>query len=315
MRIRGRARWRLPLAPLVVAMLCYGGVLAVIYPMAANWLSELEQSRNIDEYTAETLIERPADRAEKLEAARAYNTQLFGGATVGANERLPLADEAPTAAAYSELLRSDADGLMGRIRIPSIDVDLPIYHGTADAVLDKGVGHLEGTALPVGGAGTHAVLTGHRGLASAELFTRLDEVTVGQTVTIEVLGEIFAYEVIDTRVVEPDETQMLNPVVGDDLLTLVTCTPLGINSHRILVTAERVLPTPPEDLAASGRGASGPGVPWWALIAAGALAVLAAYVVWAGVQEARIRGAQEDARSGAMIEERLRPTGAPQPRY
>jgi sortase A len=275
------------MAPLVVAVLCYGGVIAVLYPAAANWLSELEQSRGIDAYTAETVIEDPAHRADELRDAHAYNEQLFGGASVGADERLPQAETAGTSD-YSEQLRSDANGTMGRLKIPAIGADLPIYHGTSDEVLDKGVGHLEGTALPVGGTGTHAVLTAHRGLVSAELFTRLDEVAVGDSFSMEILGDVFVYQVVDTRVVDPSETQLLNPVAGADLVTLVTCTPLGINSHRILVTAERVLPTPPEDIAAAGRDAQGPGMPWWAVIAGGSLIILVLYVRWAGVQEARM---------------------------
>jgi sortase A len=280
----------MPTAPLIVALFCFAGVLAVLYPVAASWLSEFEQSKALDEYTAEAVTVSPADRSAVLRDAQLYNRQLFGSASVGAHERLPRADTALGTSDYLEQLRSDSNGLMGRVKIPAIDVDLPIYHGTSDEVLDKGVGHLEGTALPVGGAGTHAVLTAHRGLASAELFTRLDEVTIDDQLTIEVMGEVLVYRVIDTRVVEPDQTRTLYPATGDDLLTLVTCTPVGINSHRILVTAERVLPTPPEDIAASGQHAAGPGVPWWALTAGGSLVVLALYVRWAGTQEARLRG-------------------------
>jgi sortase A len=277
-----RARWRLPVVPLAIAVVCLLGVLVVLYPFAAVWISDSEQSTMIDDYTASTDEIGPADRAEILSDARAYNEQLFGSASVQANERLPHAVPSTQDADYGDLLATDDNGLMGRVRIPVIDVDLPIYHGTSDEVLGKGVGHLEGTALPVGGPGTHSVLTGHRGLATAELFSRLDEVAIGDTVTIEVLGEVLVYRVIDTQVVEPDRTQTLYPVAGDDLVTLVTCTPLGINSHRILVTAERVLPTPPDEIAASGRDAPGAGFPWWALAGAGALAAITLYVYRAG---------------------------------
>jgi sortase A len=276
-----------------VAVICLGGVLAVLYPSAANWFADLDHSTRIDEYAAEVVTESPADRIARLQDARAYNRQLVGGATIDADERLPQADPGSSPSDYAEQLRSDGNGLMARIRIPAIDVDLPIYHGTSDEVLDKGVGHLEGTALPVGGSGSHSVLTAHRGLASAELFTRLDEVVTGDSFTIEVLGEVLVYRVIDARVVEPTETEMLSAVPGDDLVTLVTCTPLGINSHRILVTAERVLPTPPDEVAASGRDAAGPGVPWWALIATMVLGLLGAYLRWAGMQEADVRRVRE----------------------
>jgi sortase A len=282
--------WRLPVVPLAIALVCLLGVLVLLYPSAANWFSDYEQSTKIDDYTAKSHEVSPADRAEQLLAAQLYNEQLFGTASVEANERLPRAAPSSADDDYSTLLATDSNGLMGRLRIPTIDVDLPIYHGTSDEVLGRGLGHLEGTALPVGGEGTHSVLTGHRGLATAELFTRLNEVVVGDTFTVEVTGEVLVYQVVDTQVVEPDKTQTLYPVAGDDLVTLVTCTPLGINSHRILVTAERVLPTPPEEIAASGRNAAGAGFPWWMLGAAGALAAIVLYVRWAGAQEAAVRG-------------------------
>ncbi|WP_372457104.1 class C sortase [Microbacterium allomyrinae] len=188
------------------------------------------------------------------------------------------------------MLRADETGLMARIKIPSIGVDLPISHGTSDATLAKGVGHLEGTALPVGGASTHSVLTGHRGLADAELFTNLDRVVVGDTFTIETFGEVLTYEVTETQVVSPDQTETLYPQRGVDLVTLVTCTPLGINTHRILVTGERILPTPVRDLDAAGQRPDIPGFPWWALGASGAVVVAGAYV-WFSARRAPIREA------------------------
>lgn len=171
---------------------------------------------------------------------------------------------------------------MARIRIPAIDVDLPIFHGTSDSVLEHGVGHLEGTALPVGGPSTHSVLTGHRGLASAELFTNLDRVDIGDTFTIEVFGEVLTYRVRETLVVEPEDTQSLLVQPGEDLLTLVTCTPLGINTHRILVMGERVIPTPQTDLDAAGDSPDIPGFPWWSIAAGGAILVAGSYVWLAG---------------------------------
>ncbi len=155
-----------------------------------------------------------------------------------------------------------------------------------DDVLERGTGHLEGTALPVGGASTHAVLTGHRGLATAELFTHLDRVAVGDTFTIEVFGEVLSYRVSVTRVVAPEDTETLYPQTGRDLVTLVTCTPLGINSHRILVTGERILPTPVDDVAAAGARPDIPGFPWWAVILGAVVLALAAYVWAAGRQSA-----------------------------
>jgi sortase A len=171
---------------------------------------------------------------------------------------------------------------MARIRIPAINVDLPVYHGTSEAVLEHGIGHLEGTALPVGGPSTHSVVTGHRGLATSELFSNLDKVNVADTFTIEVFGETLSYRVIETIIVEPDDTQNLLIQPGKDLLTLVTCTPLGINSHRILVTGERVIPTPQEDLDAAGETPDVPGFPWWMIIAGTVIAGAGTYVWLSG---------------------------------
>lgn len=281
---RGRhrkLRWRLPVLPLIVALVAIAGAALLLYPAAAAWVSSVEQSREIDKLTqgindlgAETL-------AKRLDEARLYNQGLGGGgAAIAANERLPLANEPRSEEEqdYFAMLRGDSEGLMARIRIPSIKVDLPIYHGTSDAVLERGIGHLEGTALPVGGQSTHSVVTGHRGLASSELFTNLNEVKVGETFTIEVFGEVLTYRVVETFIVEPEDTESLLIQPGKDLMTLVTCTPLGINSHRILVTGERVVPTPQTNLDAAGEGPDVPGFPWWMFIAAGVLVGAGIYV-------------------------------------
>ncbi|MFJ6535612.1 class C sortase [Paenarthrobacter sp. NPDC091711] len=277
-------QWRLPLLPLLVAISVIAGSGLLLYPAAAAWFSAVEQSQKIDELTqgikdlgAETLRERIAE-------ARDYNQRLGGaGAAVAANERLPLAHETqPDKQKYLDMLRGDSEGLMARIRIPSIDVDLPIYHGTSETVLEHGIGHLEGTALPVGGASTHSVVTGHRGLATSELFSNLDKVAVDDTFTIEVFNEVLTYRVVETLVVEPQETESLLIQPGKDLLTLVTCTPLGINSHRILVTGERVIPTPQSDVDAAGQRPDIPGFPWWMLTAGGVIVAAGTYVWLSG---------------------------------
>ncbi|MFC5929707.1 class C sortase [Cryobacterium melibiosiphilum] len=267
--------------PLLVALAIIAGTALLLYPAAAAWFSSIEQSHEIDKLTqaindlgAETLRER-------LDEAGEYNRGLSGGgAAVAANERLPLANEPRPGdeRQYLAMLRGDSEGLMARIKIPSINVDLPIYHGTSDAVLEHGLGHLEGTALPVGGPSTHSVITGHRGLATSELFTNLDEVMVDDTFTIEVFGEILTYRVTETLVVEPDDTESLLIQPGKDLMTLVTCTPLGINSHRILVTGERVVPTPQTDIDAAGDPPDVPGFPWWMFIAGGVIVCAGTYI-------------------------------------
>ncbi len=140
---------------------------------------------------------------------------------------------------YGALLNISGDGVMGYLEIPAISVRLPIYHGTSDAALAKGAGHLAGSSLPVGGPGTHALLSGHRGLPSARLFTDLDELKEGDAFVIHVLGESHAYEVIRTETVLPEETEGIRIEEGRDLVTLITCTPYGVNTHRLLVTGER----------------------------------------------------------------------------
>lgn len=141
---------------------------------------------------------------------------------------------------YDSLLDVSGTGIMGYIEIPSIGVSLPIYHGTSDAVLQIAVGHIDWTSLPVGGAGTHCVLSGHRGLPSAKLFTNLDQVVEGDTFSIRVLDEVLTYEVDRILIVEPEDVSALEIEPGKDLCTLVTCTPYGINSHRLLVRGHRI---------------------------------------------------------------------------
>ncbi|KQP69742.1 fimbrial protein [Microbacterium sp. Leaf288] len=251
-----------------------------MYPSAAAWLTQYAQSQRIDEYSSTVQDLTAESRHDAIQDAVAYNSALINGTSVvAAGENKPLA-ETDADSDYVQLLHADDTGLMARIKIPSIALDLPIYHGTSDETLKEGVGHLEGTALPIGGESTHSVLTGHRGLADAELFTNLDKVVVGDTFTIEVFGEVLTYQVTDTKVVEPEQTETLYPQRGADLVTLVTCTPLGINTHRILVTGERILPTPIQDMDAAGQRPDIPGFPYWALGLAGAIVVAGAYVVY-----------------------------------
>jgi sortase A len=283
-RARRRSeRWQLPRTSLAIALVAILGAGILLFPTTVSWFSQYEQSQRIDDLTDDVADLGAATLQQRLDEARDYNAKITGGgANLLANERLPLADQPEQDGDYDTILRADKAGLMGRLRIPAISVDLPISHGTSNAVLEHGVGHLEGTAVPVGGASTHSVLTAHRGLATSELFTHLDRVQLDDTFTIEVFGEVLTYRVTDTRVVEPTDTQSLFPVDGKDLITLVTCTPLGVNSHRILVTGERVIPTPQSDLDAAGEHPEGPSFPWWALIAGGVLLTTTAYVWLSG---------------------------------
>ncbi len=277
----GPLRWHLSKGALAIAVLAFVGVLIFMYPATAAWLSQYDQSKVVVGLQQTTTSSGLDSMRQELDAARAYNEGLISGATLAANTRKPTSDGVgATDPEYNSLLMGDASGAMGRLRIPAIGVDLPIYHGTSDATLATGVGHLQGTSLPVGGLSQHSVLTAHRGLAEATLFNDLDKLKVGDEFQIEVFGDVLTYRVFETKVVEPDNTEALYPRYDNDLVTLVTCTPLGINSHRILVTAERVLPTPLADIAKAGIAPDIPGIPWWAIGIGSSVVVLGTYV-WA----------------------------------
>lgn len=212
------------------------GITIFLYPGISNYFSKKNQVSVIRTY--QELIEEKDDKdlTEELEKAKVYNENLAGDPVhdpfvVGSGYALP--DN------YKEILDITEDGVMGYIEIPKISVYLPIYHGTRDEVLEQGVGHIETTSLPIGGTSTHSVLTGHTGLPSAELFTRLDEIEVGDIFYIHILNELLTYKVYETKIILPEEISELQITSGKDWITLVTCTPYGINTHRLLVKAER----------------------------------------------------------------------------
>lgn len=295
MRARAGRTWHMPWGTFWVAALALTGVLLLLYPTTASWFAQAEQSRLIDETNNRVAELDPVLRNQQLDEARAYNLALTGGAIVQAGTHTPIADELATQQFqvlreegvydYSELLSVTDDGVMARLKIASIRLDLPVYHGTGDDTLEKGVGHLEGTALPVGGNSIHSVLTAHRGLPGAELFNRLDEVRIGDLLTVETAGDVFVYRVTQTRVVSPDQTEALRPQAGRDLLTLITCTPLGVNTHRILVTGERVTPTPIAEVTLAGTTPNIPGFPWWAVGVSGSILLLTTGVWRAGMEK------------------------------
>ncbi|MFU0513584.1 class C sortase [Gardnerella greenwoodii] len=277
-------KWRFSKSCIIPALLLLASFASLIYPHAAMWLSQYHMSEVAAEYAKLITHAVPAPH-EQLARAREYNQKLSSGAIYEANTNIPTSHGETSDASqdYWEQLKANDDGLMARLRIKKIDLDLPVYHGTEDATLLKGLGHLRGTSLPVGGKGTRSVITGHRGLASAEMFTRLDEIVKGDTFTIEVFDEILTYKVVDKIVVNPDETKKIAAVPGKDLVTLITCTPLGINTQRILVTGERVVPTPAADKALRGKKPDVPRFPWWVLGCFGSLCVVGGYVWWAGL--------------------------------
>ena len=273
------------------------GIMLLSYTPAASWLSQYQQSRLIDTYNDSLRRQEGAGAADTghvaekaLMEARAYNDDLRSGALVAPNTNVPRGLEETTGNEYHKLLNGPAD-IMARIRIPVIDVDLPVYHGTSDLTLLRGAGHLQGTSLPVGGESTHSVITAHRGLAEAAMFTDLDKVHTGDTFTIEVMGEVLVYEVRQTQVVAPEEQEALYPQQGRDLLTLVTCTPLGVNTHRILVTGERVIPPPQEEVDRALQDSDLPRFPWWLLLSSGGVIAVIGYLWLAGRRDARLHRA------------------------
>lgn len=212
------------------------GFLLLLYPLISNMVHQRQQSDAVASYDSAVSNRSEEEIQEILNQATEYNNMLFqsNGAIVDNMDTSILSDES-----YNSLL-NQANGIMGSIEIPKIDVDLPIYHGTEDSVLSVGVGHIQGTSLPVGGENTHCVLSGHRGLPGSSLFTRLDEMKEGDLFFLSVMGETLAYKVYDIQVVDPDNTEVLEITAGKDDVSLVTCTPYGLNTHRLVVTGERV---------------------------------------------------------------------------
>lgn len=209
------------------------GLSLLLYPTLSDYYNSLHQTRAIADYTQQVSQMDEGSYDAIWEAAVAYNRNLNQQA-----DSLALPDEKK--AEYEQQLNIGSDGLMGYLEILSIDVKLPVYHGTEENVLQTALGHIEGTSLPVGGPGTHCVISGHRGLPSAKLLTDLDKVVVGDTFLLQILEETLTYEVDQILIVEPDQIEALRVEPEKDYCTLVTCTPYGINSHRLLVRGHRI---------------------------------------------------------------------------
>ena len=209
------------------------GLSMMLYPSFSDWWNSYHSSQAIASYS-EQVANLDQDKYSEIWAdARAYNQSLLSRPN-----SFILSEE--QAAEYDRLLNIGGNGVMGYIEIPTLDITLPIYHGTDEGVLQIAIGHLEWTSLPVGGVSTHSVISGHRGLPSARLFTDLDQLIEGDLFLLRILDEVLTYEVDQIRIVEPHKIQELLIQEGEDLCTLVTCTPYGINSHRLLVRGHRV---------------------------------------------------------------------------
>lgn len=221
------------LSTILLLLIFFIGLSLLLYPSFSDYWNSFHQSRAIASYT-EAVADMQDDTYERmLREADTFNDLIREKA-----DQWVISDEETTL--YNETLDVSGTGIMGYIKIPSIDVALPIYHSTDEGVLQVGVGHVEGTSLPVGGAGTHSVLSGHRGLPSARLFTDIDKLVVGDLFIIQILDETLTYEVDQILIVLPYELDALAIEEGKDLCMLVTCTPYGVNSHRLLVRGHRV---------------------------------------------------------------------------
>lgn len=218
---------------LLLALVFLAGLSLLLYPTVSDYWNSFHASRAVAAYAQEVADLNGEEYDRLLAAARDYNARVAQRSNTFA-----LTEE--EAAEYQSLLNMDGTGIMGYIEIPNIKLSLPIYHGTEESVLQIAVGHLDWSALPVGGEGTHCVLSGHRGLPSAKIFTNLDQLREGDTFTLRALDEVLCYEVDQIRVVEPQDTDALLPEPGQDLCTLVTCTPYGVNTHRLLVRGHRI---------------------------------------------------------------------------
>lgn len=289
--------WRFPWRAFIASLIIVAGVGVFLYPHVASWFSQKEQSRVIaltQEITEKNEKKKPNPYVALLEQARTYNEALASGVKVEAGANVPngYGTNSNQTLNYQDMLSDNKEGVMGRLHYAKLDIDLPIYHGTSEATLLKGVGHLEGTSLPVGGIGQRSVLTAHRGLPESTLFTHLDKAKKGDIFTVSVLDQVLSYRVIDQITIEPSDTEILFADPEKDLVTLITCTPLGINTQRILVTGERIIPTPPSEVDAAKNAPDLPGFPWWIVILLVTVMGTGIYIWRSGRQKRSVKAMQ-----------------------
>lgn len=262
---------------LLILIIFVAGLSIFIYPMVSNAINRHQNAVAIADYQDKVNKLSKAKRQKILDEAQAYNAQhtvnSIEGDVFDKNDHYVLHHP------YDTLLNPAGDEIMGYLRIPKIHLRLTVYHGTSDKVLKKGVGHVQGTSLPVGGPSTHAVLAAHRGLPSAKLFTDLDKIKKSDRFYITVVGKTLAYQVDQIKVVKPDRVSALDIVPGMDLVTLLTCTPYGVNTHRLLVRGHRIPYIPIQDGFDWDR--------WWPLFMAAALAVLTAILIYRTVKKSK----------------------------
>jgi len=262
---------------LLIVVVAVIGVGILLYPTAAAWFSDRVHATEISGYVDSVQTMNPSAKKSLLDQAREFNEELPSGPLrdpYSLNEAGEQTTIGAGSEAYKKMLAVGPGGMMGRISIPSIHADLPIFHGTDEDTLSKGAGHLFGSALPVGGEGTHSVLSAHSGFVNATLFDDLDKVHEGDVFSINVLDETIYYKVDQILTVLPDQTEALRKVEGKDYLTLITCTPKGINSHRLLVRGERTTaPISADGPRTLPSTTTDPGFPWWILGITGSIAL------------------------------------------
>lgn len=275
-----KKQWRFTWIGIIPAICMVAALLFYLLPQAASWYSQWQQSKVVAEYS-QTVEQTIPPAQEQIAAAHTYNDSLQYSAIYEAMSNKPKSFQENLQ--YAAMLNSGEGAPMARLQIPSIDLDLPIYHGTSDETLLRGLGHLEGTSLPVGGVGTRSVITGHRGLAGSKLFTDLNKVKKGDLIYVQVLGQVLRYRVNDYRIIEPTDTEAIRPNIDKDQITLITCTPLGINTQRILVTAERSEPVSEQEIAKANAKPEVPHFPWFIPLFLAGLALIAGYTYWSGL--------------------------------
>lgn len=280
-------------------MLFFAALVLTLYPVISNYVNQKYASEIFTAYQEVIAQTDNGVLAQEREKAIAYNQTLVPNAESDngyTQEALQSASEE-----YDSILNLSGDGIMGYIEIPTINVHLPIYHGTGDSSLSKGVGHLLGSSLPVGGESTHCILSGHSGMASQTMFTDLEQLDIGDVFYLYVLDDVLAYQVAEINTVLPSDTSLLGIWEGEDCCTLVTCTPYGVNTHRLLVTASRIPYEEAEQIAEQTETVGSTGSHWMqyylrgleiglAAVAGFLLAAFLLFLIWKWVWRRRRHG-------------------------
>lgn len=289
-------------------LLVLAGIIAFMYPVMATRHNNAIEEQRSHQYSDSIGKLQPDERKAQLESAREYNRHNVGGPILDPWLARVARDNAPYKN-YEEELNVDPNGVMARLVIPGIKVNLPIYHGTDEDTLERGIGHLYGSALPIGGEGYHSVLTGHTGLGTSTLFDNLDKMKEGDAFYIEVMGERLKYQVDQIKVVLPEEIGDLQPIAGQDLITLITCTPYGVNTHRLLVRGHQVPIEPKDNVDKIFDETENSSWTWWMIAMLSTVILVILYVfIRLVLAWRRRRKAQTDGDSDAIDSVQTTPT-------